>query len=234
MSSPTLALIPAKRRSTGVPDKNFKPIAPDGKSCSDLAIYVGARACDRLVFSSDMAVASDPPKLLAVERPDELCQDDTPMIDVVKHALAAVPGPPDEIIVLLQPSSPLRTVETVKKAIVMLDASDFVNSVVSVSPSYPIDWSLIVEGGFLGTCLDADWPQSTYLGFMPSRRQDCTPTYKRDGAVYCFPRRLVETQGNIYGIAPIPLYTPPDEALSIDTQADWDEAVRRLKERKCY
>ena len=219
----TLALVPAKRQSEGVPDKNWKPIHPDGRHCAQMAIDIGAATCDTTVITSDSIYLC---RQWALERPKELCQPDTPMIDVVRHALEHFPGPDDEIIVLLQPTSPLRTAATVKQAIQMLRDEPTATSVVSVAPSYPLQWSMVTENGFLQAFDDF------VIGGWPSRRQDCKPTWKRDGVVYAFRRStLADGPYGFYGICALPLYTPPEESLSIDTPADWDEAVRRLSTR---
>jgi N-acylneuraminate cytidylyltransferase len=188
---------------------------------------VGRAACDLVVLSSDIVESSQGGGTL--KRPAELCQPDTPMIEVVKHALAHMPGEDDQIIVLLQPTSPLRTVETVKQAIQMLeDGGEFTHSIVSVSPSYPKAWTLdVLEHGLIRCSDEGYWN----LGEMPTRRQDCTPSYKRDGVVYAFRRSTIDEcrPQSIYGWQSYALHTPPAESLSIDTPEDWDEAVRRLR-----
>lgn len=229
--SPTLALIPAKRHSSGVPDKNWKDLLGDeGESCVERAIRVGVETCDRTIMSTDGAPdwwfgpsLLIPAEVAFLRRPKDLPDA---MIDVVRHALEQVPGPDDEIIVLLQPTSPLRTVATVQQAIEMLRADPTAHSVVSVSPTYPREWTLTVEGDGILVGVDG-----ANIDELPSRRQDCKATYKRDGTVYAFRRRTVSEHGSIYGYRPFPLFTPPEESLSIDTPEDWDEAVRRLQAR---
>lgn len=228
MTSHVLALIPAKHQSVGVPGKNWKPITPDGRSCVALAVSLADSLCLPIVVSVERPERL-PAHVMVARRPPDL--PDT-MLAVVQHALEAVPGPDDEIIVLLQPSSPLRTAETVTQAIWMLEGSD-ASSVVSVSESYPVEWSLLIDYDRLEAC---DLSRGIEYGDLPtrpieqvpSRRQECRKTFKRDGVVYAFYRKNLRDYGNIYGPWPRPLYTPPAEALSIDTQADWDEAVRRL------
>jgi CMP-N,N'-diacetyllegionaminic acid synthase len=228
--SPTLALIPAKGVSVQVPRKNWKPITSDGLNCTDLAYRIGFKVCDRAVASVDGFPNMRLPSVLWIQRPPNL--PDT-MLAVVQDALQQVPGPDDEIIVLLQPTSPLRTAETVKQAIQMLEDDPKATSVVSVSPSYPIEWSLRVDHrGRLARAIPAEWSDIGAEGLimMPQRRQDCEPVYQRDGVVYAF-RRTVTRHDTIYGSHPLPLFTPPEEALSIDTPADWEEAVKRLAAR---
>lgn len=231
--SPTLALIPAKRHSEGVPDKNWKDLLGDeGASCARLALMVGVACCDRTYLTIDepwpdywFGDSLLDSGWLVLYRPHGL--PDT-MLDVVRDALAQVPGPDDEIIVLLQPTSPLRTAETVRQAIRMLEADKSATSVVSVSPSYPIEWTLSLHS--YGE-LYLQYHDFGLLGLMPSRRQDCEPAYKRDGVVYAFRRTTMREYLDIYGSAAMALHTPPAESLSIDTPADWDEAVRRLNQQ---
>jgi CMP-N-acetylneuraminic acid synthetase len=221
--SQTLALIPAKRHSEGRPGKNFDPIL-NGLSCVDLAISIGRATCDRVCLTSDALTEGLAPWDFdyGLRRPDALCQPTTPMIDVVRHALEQVPGPPDEIIVLLQPTSPLRTAETVRQAIDEARGVS-IGSIVSVTLTYPAEW--VLTPNKYGSLVTAT---GSHPDRMPSRRQDCRPSYRRDGVAYAFPRRNITMSGSIYGWSVRPLYTPPAEALSIDTPEDWDEAVRRL------
>jgi CMP-N,N'-diacetyllegionaminic acid synthase len=227
--SPTIALIPAKRRSDGVPGKNWRPITPEGVHCVDLAVRCAyGAAVDRVMCSTDLALdemlARTAMSGIVIQRPPDL--PDT-MLAVVQDALQQVPGPDDEIIVLLQPTSPLRTADTVRQAIQMLEARPDAESVVSVSPSYPYEWSLVIDVDVLAQAYSLK-----NLDHLPTRRQDCRPTYRRDGVVYAFRRRVLAQEGNIYGNYPLPLFTPHDEALSIDTPADWEEAVRRLHQMR--
>lgn len=215
-----LAIIPAKRHSEGVPDKNWTPII-NGLSCYDIALNMGAATCQRVAVSTDAVVGGGVLRstagLRVIARPGLT----DAMVDVVRHALSVVPGDDMEIVVLLQPTSPLRTVATVKRAIDMLETCEC-SSVVSVSPCYPPEWALrLTEAGYLPRDMDK----------LATRRQDLAPAYKRDGVVYATRRWVIDRDG-LYGPAPRPLFTPPEESLSIDTPEDWEEAVRRLKARQ--
>lgn len=224
--TPTLALIPAKRRSEGVPDKNWIPL--EGLSCYHRALVTAEQTCDVVVTSSDADagfLAARGVSGTLLRRPFS----DGPMLDVVRHVLEQVQGPDDEIVVLLQPTSPLRTAATVRQAIQMLQDDTRATSVVSVSPSYPCQWSLKIDGD---GCLECAAGRFSPLDNMPHRRQDCEPTYKRDGVVYAFVRKTLRDFGSIYGSHPLALFTPPEESLSIDTPEDWEEAVRRLNARQ--
>ena len=137
----TIALIPARSGSKGIPGKNFRPFA-DGLCCADRALLcarqAGIAAID-LFLCTDYDYPEEPPiaeiAFRMIHRPPELAQDDTPMVDVVRHALAHpyVSGDDDDIIVLLQPTQPFRTPNHIREAVKLL-RDEGADSVVSVVP----------------------------------------------------------------------------------------------------
>jgi CMP-N-acetylneuraminic acid synthetase len=71
-------------------------------------------------------------------RPKELAQDDTLMIDVVKHVLKDIGGN-EKWVWILQPTSPFRTLEEIKKIKSIIDTGKY-KSLYSVKPQVqPID-----------------------------------------------------------------------------------------------
>lgn len=162
-----------------------------------------------------------------VSRPADLAQDDTPMLAVVQHALAQIPGPPEQIICLLQPTAVFRTPEHVRKAIALLreTQADSVVSVVELPkthhPRYTISWPPDED----------DEPLGYRLRDMPPCRQDVKPVYIRDGTVYAFWRKTVTQHGTIYGQDCRPLILDPSESCELDTEADW-AAVQARWERE--
>jgi CMP-N-acetylneuraminic acid synthetase len=160
-------------------------------------------------------------------RPPSLAQDDTPMLPVVQHAIAALAadGWQAEMIVLLQPTSPLRRPSHIRDAVTMLreTKSDSVVTVVEVPRHLSPDYVMRIDGGVL-------------LPFLPdgvrvTRRQDARPAYSRDGTVYACWRTTLERWGNIYGERCQPLILDAADSLSIDSPSDWAEAEHRLAGR---
>lgn len=228
MSGPVLGLVPARGGSKGVPGKNIRPLA--GRTLLDYAAAAArdSGVVDRLVLSTDAPEIADAGRLAGLEvpflRPEAMAQDDTPMLAVVRHALAALgaDGWTPEIVVLLQPTSPLRRPEHVRAAVALLAQSgaDSVVTVVPVPAHLSPDYVMRVDGGRLRPFL-AD-------GHRVTRRQDARPAFYRDGTVYAFRRTTVERTGGIYGDDCRPLIVDAEVSLSIDTPADWAEAERRL------
>ena len=233
--SDVLALIPARSGSKGIPNKNFRPLAgiPPLKRAADVAFQV---CRGPIVVSSDgpnLVMAGEiPVKLNGVtwlHAPAPLHTDTCPMIDVVQDALDRVPGPPDQIIVLLQPTQPLRQPKHITAAIALLQETqaDSVVGVVEVPRHYHGDWQYGITHGVLYPAWDTDRRGTT----PPTTRQELAPAYVRDGTVYAFYRKTVQQFGDIYGYERLPLIIPSEETCSLDTPQDWTEAERRLAGR---
>ena len=222
-----LAIIPARAGSKGVPNKNFRELC--GVSPVERATLVAKLVANEVVISTDTKYGlANWNSLVTWERvllrPAALAKDDTPMIAVVKHVLEQIPGPPDQKIVLLQPTQPLRKPEHITQALALLTPE--VSSVVSVKRSVsPSELLAIYRPGRLWRV-----EGSNYLRDLPSRRQDMNEGYVRDGTVYAFWRRTVE-YGDIYGPDVVPLLIDPADTCPLDTPEDWLEAERRLRER---
>lgn len=248
-----IAIIPARSGSKGIPSKNFLPLA-GGRSPLERAIACAAEAGihARLVttdhwplpvggFVRNRKDESLQPfvdghsgtKYLA--RPAELAQDDTPMIDVVRHALDQVPGAPDDIVLLVQPTQPLRQPKHLQAAIQLLQDSgaDRVVSVVSVV-EVPLTHSPWLQLELDGNGQLRPWDYQSLTNWSEiaecpiGTRQACPPSFIRDGTVYAV-RRSTVAEGALYGRHCLPLLIPAEETCPLDTPADWLDAERRLR-----
>ncbi len=235
-----LGLIPARAGSKGLPGKNIKLL------CGKPLLVYAIEAAHQSGVIDQVLVSTDSGEIGAIGheagadtllRPTWLAQDTTPMLDVVRHALefariytATLPAWTGcsveetwakQIIVLLQPTSPLRTPEHIRRAVQMLRESQ-ADSVVSVVPlplTHSPEYVMRLEDGKL-------------VPFLPyrvcQRRQDVRPAYMRDGTIYTCWRKTVTEQHSLYGAHCLPLILAPSESLSIDTPEDWAEAERRI------
>ncbi len=131
-----LAVVPARGGSQRLTAKNARILAGRPMIAWTLAAAAGSRLIDHLVVSTDdaavAAIATElgwPPPFV---RPEHLSGANTSVIDAIEHALDQIGGDWDYV-VLLQPTSPLRTVEDIDGAITLCDQSG-APSVVGVSP----------------------------------------------------------------------------------------------------
>jgi N-acylneuraminate cytidylyltransferase len=147
------------------------------------------------------------------------------MLAVVQHALKAIPGAPDDIIVLLQPTQPFRTPAHVTEAIRLLRETQ-ADSVVSVVP-LPLTHHPAFVCGFTA---DQLWGFDHSLYERPTRRQDVSPVCRMDGTVYAFRRQTVTEHGSIFGVECRPLLIDPADSCELDTMLDWEHVQQRWKQ----
>lgn len=214
-----------------MPGKNIRPLA--GRPLLEYTARAAQASgvLDRVILSTDSSEIADVGRQAGLDvpflRPASLATDDTPMLGVIQHALQVLAEEnwlPD-VLVLLQPTSPLRRPEHIRDAVALLreTKADSVVSVVELPRHLSPDYLMRIEDGRLRSFL----PDGVRL----TRRQDAQRAYSRDGTVYACWRNTIERFGAIYGDDCRPLLVDSRESLSIDSPADWDLAERALARR---
>jgi N-acylneuraminate cytidylyltransferase len=216
----TLGLIPARGGSKGLPGKNTRLLA--GRPLLEWTVRA-ARASgriDRLILSTDdpaiakvgAAALCEVPYL----RPAALATDTTPMIDVVLHALDTL-GESFDMVVLLQPTSPLRTAEDIA-ACVDLCRRSAAPSVVAVNPASESPyWMFTIDGSQSLARLLPAAPVQT-------RRQDLPPAYLVNGAMYVARTDWLREQRAFIGAGTKGYVMPAERSVDIDDLGDWATA----------
>ena len=149
-------------------------------------------------------------------RPAELATDTASSIDVVLHALdwfESVHGSVDGMM-LLQPTSPFRTVETICRAVELFTANGQ-RPVVGVSPAciHPA-WCFRIEHNAMIPVLS--WDAIKY------RSQDLPPAYTLNGTIYVATPDFLRQQHTFLTAETCPMIIDnPVEVLDIDTDWDW-------------
>ena len=219
-----VAIIPARGGSRTLLRKNLRRIG--GRSLTAHAVDAArsASTVDRVVVSTDdeaiaaegRAAGADVPFL----RPSELATDDAATVDVLRHAVAQLEleGATVDIVVTLQPTSPLRTAGEID-AVVALVRDGGADSAVTVS-SLGVPWSVV---GYLADGRLVRPTQPT----VDVRRQASPPAVRITGSVYATRRALLD-QGQVLGDRPAVLLTPEAAALDIDDARDLARARRAL------
>lgn len=179
-----LAVIPARGGSKGIPHKNIALLA--GKPLINYSIE-GALACkyiDSVVVSTDddeiAKVAEKCGARVPFRRPKEISDDNAKTADAVEHAIVWLEnyGEKFDIVVLLQPTQPCRTVEDINRALETFVQRGGDGGLVSVSPirDHPILIRKLNEEN--GTLIPLLHQKSTV------RRQDFDKYYRVDGSIY--------------------------------------------------
>lgn len=220
-STKILGLIPARGGSKGIPGKNLVPLAGQPLLAYSVEAGLASRRLTRLVLSTDDPAIAEAGRGLGAEvpflRPAELAADDTPALPVIQHAVGFLEdqGWRPEVIVYLQPTSPLRRAEHIDAALDLLlsERADTVVSVVAVPHQFNPASVLRLKGG----CLAPFLPEMAHL----LRRQDKPEVYARNGpAVLACTRAVIMEQGRLYGQRTLPLIMAPEESFDIDTPFD--------------
>jgi CMP-N-acetylneuraminic acid synthetase len=220
-----LALIPARGGSKGVPRKNIRKLRGKPLLAWTIEAAHASPSIDRIVVSTEDeeiaevagAYGADVPFL----RPQTLAQDDTPGMDPVLHALGELPE--YDWILLLQPTSPLRTAADIE-GIVKFCHAHGAPSVVSICEvnKHPY-WMYYCDAGHqLQPLIDKP---------LIPRRQDLPPVYVLNGALYLARRDWLIAEKNFIGEGAIGYQMPMERSADIDTIADW-EWVEFLLERQ--
>jgi N-acylneuraminate cytidylyltransferase len=217
----TLALIPARGGSKGLPGKNVRPLAGLPLIVHSIRLAALCPEIGRTVVSTDddeIAGVARSVDAEVLRRPEDLARDDTPMLPVLRHAVDELDprGDRHELLLLLDPTSPARLPEDVTVAHRLLAATPDADGVVAVSePSFNPIWHAVVErGGYIEPLL----PEGRAFG----RRQDVPRVLRINAALYLFRssflRRETETWQNGRHLA---LEIPEGRAFHIDTEWDY-------------
>jgi CMP-N-acetylneuraminic acid synthetase len=223
-----LAIIPARGGSKGIPDKNLRPLAGKPLIAYVAEVVRASGAIDRLILSTDSPAIAELGASLGIEvpflRPPELAQDSSPMQPVLEHAVLTLEkeGWFPQVVVVLQPTAPLRKPEHLRQAIALLEekACDSVVSVVEIPKHYSPHYAMKIVAGELVNFL----PE----GQAVTRRQDVVPAYSRDGTVYAVRRDVLINDRSIYGKHCYPLILPNRESINLDTLEDWQLAENAI------
>jgi CMP-N-acetylneuraminic acid synthetase len=216
-----VAIIPARGGSKVVPRKNLVSIS--GRPLIAYAIDAARTAAcvDRVLISTDDSEIADVGRGLGADvpflRPPELADDMAPMLGVLRHALEWLEseGVAVEALVLLQPTSPLRTSRHVEEAVALFRSTpaSSVVSVVEVPHQFnPISVMKLSGQGTLTPFLEDQ--------AVVTRRQDKPKAYARNGpaVLVCHPDTL--RSGELYGSSCQPYLMSEEDSLDIDTPQD--------------
>ena len=220
-----LALIPARGGSKRLLGKNIRMLGDKPLIVWSIDAAKGIpEICDILVStdSSEIAeICKESGVLVPWLRPADLATDTASSVDVAIHALdwyEAEKGAVDGIL-LLQPTSPFRTQEAIRKGIMLFMKHDR-KPVLGVSPTHahPM-WTLKMKGDYLV-------PYMQEHG-LESRSQDLPPAYIVNGSFYLISPTELRNCKSFMGSRTVPLLIEsPQEAVDIDSEWDFKMAEK--------
>jgi CMP-N-acetylneuraminic acid synthetase len=214
-----LGVIPARGGSKGIPNKNLALLCGRPLLAYTADAAKASTRLTRTIVSTDDERIAECAKSLGLDvpfmRPSPLAGDDAPMLPVLQHAIDTLKadGFAADIVVLLQPTSPLRRGEHIDAAVDWLErtAADSVVSVVEVPHQFNPMSVMRIEEGLLKPFLD---------GPTITRRQDKPRLFARNGPAVLAVRATVIREGSLYGKTSWPLGMSAEDSLDIDTPLD--------------
>lgn len=221
-----LGVIPARGGSQALPRKNVLPLAGKPLIAWTIEAAQASRYLDRLVLSSDdeeiMGVAKEYDCEVPFRRPPRLAADYTPGIEPVLHALEELGG--FDYVVLLQPTSPLRTPDDIDAAIEKCIGEQAPCCVSVVRADKPPQWMYTLDDRQrLAPVLSEPENLAT--------RQQGAPVYVLNGAVYVAHVIRLQRTRQFVTDETVGYEMPPERSLDIDTAVDFATVESIIRSR---
>ena len=227
------AVIPARGGSKGIPQKNMYPVCGLPLICHTIRSAKNSKLITHLIVSTDDLKISAVAKEYGVDvpfiRPEHLATDQALAVDVMRHAIEVEEKRLHlrfDYIVMLQPTSPLKTGEDIDDAIAKLIQTncDTVVTMVDVGANHPARMYRIKDDRLVSIMEE---------GIAMRPRQELPPIYIRNGAVYAFRRNVIDDYGALIGKDVRPLVMTPERSVNIDDYSDLLIAEYFISKEKC-
>lgn len=224
-----LAVITARGGSKSIPRKNIKELL--GKPLLAYTIEAAQKSkLTRTILSTDDHEIASIGKDYGVEvpflRPAELATDTSTSIEAVQHALQVLKeteGKVYDYLMILQPTSPLRTAEDIDASIdiALRTDADSVMSMVELEDFSPKKLKKVNDDGSIEPFFEDE-------GTLSARRQDEAKVYRRNAAIY-----LTKTEhilnGDLFGKKSYAYIMPPQRSVDINALHDFEFAEHLMK-----
>tara|TARA_Y100000814_G_scaffold12546_1_gene9515 strand:+ start:594 stop:1340 length:747 start_codon:yes stop_codon:yes gene_type:complete len=228
--STNLAIIPARAGSKGIPNKNLLKIG--SKNLIEHAIFAAKNSS----LLTDIIVTSDHPTILEIatglsievrQRPIHMAQDDSPVVTCLQDAVSFIETTKKNQyhnVILLQPTSPIRTGKDIDNVIHLMDKNRSIEGVVSVSecgvflPDH--QYYLEYDNNLNNEVLIAINGESS----QRIRRQEIPQSYVRNGAIYAARRSILMDENKIIVDKKIAYVMPKKYICNLDDYEDLDLA----------
>ncbi len=225
MNGIVFAVIPARGGSKGFPNKNIREL--NGRPLLAHAIEAarGSRRVDGFVVSTDSpdiaTVAASFGARPDTLRPPDLSHDEASTVGVVKYEVERyerAKGVNVRIVVVLQPTTPLRRSEDIDATLELLEADPDADSAFTACDGGFVHPRIMYWGGVRRDA--AVWGGKPLMeGSLGMRRQEFEPVYVRNGAVYAARRALLE-QGHLVGGQYHISVMPRGRSINVDDELD--------------
>ena len=218
-SRKVIAVVPARGGSKRLPGKNTRSLGGVPLIIHSIEAAQHCAAIDKIIVSTDSKEIANVTINSGVEvdmRSHELSSDTATTIDVIKDLLKRL----DEfdIVVTLQPTSPLRTSEDIQNCLDMFETRE-ADAVISVCKAeHPPQWTnTIGKNGEMDKFISKQ--------IKNKRSQDLGDYYCLNGAVYCHcVAKLMKSDIFLFQRNSFAYVMPSNRSVDIDTREDFELA----------
>ena len=217
-----LGIITARGGSKGLPRKNLKPLCGKPLIAWTIEQALASKYLDKVIVSTEDEEIAEISKQFGAEvpfmRPKELATDEAKSVDVALHSINFLEsiGEHFNIIVLLQPTSPLRTPEDIDKAIESFSENSCESLVSVCEAPHSLFWSFDIKGGYLEPFLGKE--------YLNKRRQDLPKLYLPNGAIYISTKDSIEKNRGFFPDNTHPYLMSPEQSIDVDTELEFKNA----------
>jgi len=227
-----LGVVPARGGSKGVSQKNLAPLLGKPLLAYTALCAREAKRLDRIVLSTEDEEIATVGQEWGLEvpflRPRELATDEAPTLGVLQHAIRELESAGDQydVVVTLQPTSPLRRPDDIDGAIGLLEetAADSVVSLIETGGAHPLKMKVITGDGLVE---DAEYAQ----GMCHVPRQNLPKYFALEGSLYVTRRDVLMGEGRILGRKTRAWVVPRQRSVNVDEPFDLWLAEVMLRDR---
>lgn len=226
----TLAIIPARGGSKGIPRKNIRSFSGTPLIAWSIAAARQSQMVTRVIVSTDDEEIAAVARAYGAEtpflRPAEFAQDKTTDLPVFEHAikwLAQNEGYQPEVVIHLRPTSPIRPRSCVDEAVrilLMHADADSVRGVVPAGQNPHKMWTLPSDNGPMANLLNVPGIDEPYN----APRQILPPVYWQTGHIDAIRPAVILEKGSMSGKTIYPLLIDPRFTVDLDSLNDWARA----------
>jgi CMP-N,N'-diacetyllegionaminic acid synthase len=226
MAKRILSIIPARGGSSGLPRKNIINLAGKPLISWTIEASLKSKYITKTVVSSDDKEILDIAKEYGsdiIKRPDDLATDTATSVSVVKHVIYYLESRGEEfdIIILLQPTSPLRDVSDIDNSFDRLFKAS-ATSLISVKKvdNKILKAFIICDNNHIKSISNKEFP------FM--RRQDLPKTVISNGAIYIVDVKTFKEEMKLISDKTLYYVMPENRSIDVDSVQDLLECSKVL------
>jgi len=215
-----VSVIPARGGSKGLKKKNLALL--NNKPLIEYTIEAAIKSnnINKIIISSendeilDITSKYTSKNVWNIKRPLKLAGDTISIIDVLIHLFETIDYLKNHQIdvVVLQPTSPLRTKKDIDNAINIYKKGNCESLISVTEADHPPQWNLMIQNGNLKPFMD-----KKYLNL---RRQELIKTYRPNGAIFIANKHTISTNRSFYTEPMMPYIMPNERSIDIDDEFD--------------